>query len=321
MTRPGSSGKRARLGEPLAVLVDQRVAVPGEVGGGLAGAGARVHAGRDALRRLRGAQQPPVVGLADRDVAGGEVREHRGAGERGERARRQRHPEVLADLEVQHEAREVARREQQARPERHVLAEQPQRGRDRLRGRREMPLLVELAVVRQVGLRHRAEEAAAVHEHRAVEQPVVGLQRQPDRERERQVAARARPACAGPRARRRAARPAGTGPRSSRPTARAPGTRPARPARAPRGARVRGVAATLKAGEATSTRGVRGRHPGVAVAVDRLEGRRARRAAGRGHAGLWAGTVPAVSTCGAERQGPSRPALRAASRRPDGRRR
>ena len=49
-------------------------------------------------------EQAAVIRLADGDVAGGEVGEHRRAGERGERARRQRHPEVLADLEVQHEA-------------------------------------------------------------------------------------------------------------------------------------------------------------------------------------------------------------------------
>jgi len=44
-------------------------------------------------------------------------------------------PEVLADLEMQYESRQVARGEQQLRTERHVLAEQPQRSRDCLRGR------------------------------------------------------------------------------------------------------------------------------------------------------------------------------------------
>ena len=129
----GLGGEADRFREPLAVLVDQRVAVPGEVGGGLAGTRGGVQAAGDAARGMRGAQQPPIVRLADGDVAGGEVGQHRGAGERGQRARRQRDPQVLAHLEVQHEAGQIARLEQQVGAERHLLAAQAQRGGECLR--------------------------------------------------------------------------------------------------------------------------------------------------------------------------------------------
>ena len=179
-----------RLGEPLAVLVHERMPVPGQIGRRFAGAGGRVEIGRHAFRRLRRAQQPAVVGLADRDVAGREVRDDRRSRQRRQRARGQRHPQVLAELEVQHEARDVGRREQQPAAERHVLPEQPYRRRQRLGGRRELALLVELAVVGQVGLRHRAENPSAVHHDSAVEQSVLSPQRQPGHQHQRQRAAR-----------------------------------------------------------------------------------------------------------------------------------
>ena len=268
-------------------------------------------------RRLRGAQQPPVVGLADGDVAGREVGQHRGAGQRGERARRQRDPQVLADLDVQHEAR-AGRAPRTAGRCRTAPCwpSRRDRGGERLRGRRELALLVELAVVRQVALRHDAEDPAAVHEHGAVEQAVVGAQRQPDGERERQVAAGARPASAGRRARRRAARPAGTGPRSSRPTGPAPGTPPARPGRVRRGSRSSSVADDV---------GRRGGHLDAAVSRPppgrSRGGRSTGTAATRAGGGTWPcgarnGAMGQFRPPGADRQGCRPHGMRTASRRP-----
>jgi hypothetical protein len=54
----------------------------------------------------------------------GQVREHRGTRKRGERARRQRHPEILADLDVQHTTFDVARGEKQSGSERRIGVEQ-----------------------------------------------------------------------------------------------------------------------------------------------------------------------------------------------------
>ena len=69
-----------------------------------------VDVGGEAARRRRAGQQAAVLGAADRDRAAGQVGQHRRAGQRGLRARRHRHQHVLADLDVQHEARHVRRR-------------------------------------------------------------------------------------------------------------------------------------------------------------------------------------------------------------------
>jgi hypothetical protein len=58
------------LGEQLAVLVGQRLAVPGEVGRRFSEPGRRVQVRRDAARRLRRDELVPVPRLADRDVGG-----------------------------------------------------------------------------------------------------------------------------------------------------------------------------------------------------------------------------------------------------------
>ena len=81
--RPG----RPRRGRSSTPLPRRRIEIGGQAAGG-----------------LRLAEKPPRLGLADRDVAGGEVGEHRGAGERRLGAGRDRHPEVLADLGVHDEA-------------------------------------------------------------------------------------------------------------------------------------------------------------------------------------------------------------------------
>ncbi len=220
-----------RLGQPLAVLVDERVAVPGQVGRRFAGTRGRVEVAGDALRRLRRAEQPAVIGLADRDVARRQVGDHRRPGQRGvacsaaaapRRPRRSRGP-----------ARSPARsspRTAGAVPKGIVWPEQPDRRGKRLCRRRELPLLVELAVVRQVGLGHGAQQFARGAAARAqlnsrsstrsgmptakvmasslagLDQRAQGLQRA-----------------------RRAGRPAGTGPRSSRRRGRARETPPGPP--------------------------------------------------------------------------------------------
>ena len=129
----------------------------------LALAGRGVEVRREAARRRAADQQPAVLGAGDGDRAAGEVGQHRRAGQRGLGARRDRHPHVLADLDVQHEAGHVGGPEEQVGAERHV-------GRRRRRWSaprwsspgREVPPLVELAVGRQVGLRRDAEDRAAV---------------------------------------------------------------------------------------------------------------------------------------------------------------
>ncbi len=69
------------LDQDVAVLGNQRVAVPGEVGGRFADARRRVGVCGEASRGLTGDQRAAVVGLANRDVGGREIEQHRRAGE------------------------------------------------------------------------------------------------------------------------------------------------------------------------------------------------------------------------------------------------
>ena len=108
-TAPLTLGEALGFGQQHAVFVDHRLAVPGQVGGRLALARGGIHVGGQAARRRRAGQQFAVLGAAHGDRAAGQVGQHRRAGQCGLGAGRDRHPHVLADLDVQHEAR-VGRR-------------------------------------------------------------------------------------------------------------------------------------------------------------------------------------------------------------------
>ena len=105
--RPRTVGEPLALAEQVAALVDHGLAVPGQVGGRLALAGRGVEVGRVAARAGRPDQLAAALGPADGDRAGAEVGQHGRAGERRLRARRHRHPHVLADLDVQVEPGDV----------------------------------------------------------------------------------------------------------------------------------------------------------------------------------------------------------------------
>ena len=134
----------------------------------------RRRVGGQAARRLRLAQQPPRLGLADGDVAGRQVGEHRRAGQRRRAAGgtgTQKSSQISActtrpGTSVGREQQIGAERRGRAPPIADRLAAVPV-------ARGEMPLLVELAVVRQVDLRHDAEQPAAVDGERAVVEPAA----------------------------------------------------------------------------------------------------------------------------------------------------
>ncbi len=163
-------GEALRLGEEVAVLVDQRVAVPCEVGGRLPGARRRIDVGGNAPGRLGGAEQSPVVALGDEGIGGGEVDEDGGARERRVAARRCRDPDVLADLEMERQTLDLGDRKEEIGPERHALSEEGHLGDRGVAGRRELSLLVELSVVGQVALGHHPDGGPSVDDHRAVEE-------------------------------------------------------------------------------------------------------------------------------------------------------
>ena len=186
------------LGQQQPVLVDHRLAVPGQVGGGLARAGRGVEVGGQAARGRRAAQQVPVLGAADGDRAAGQVGQHRRPGQRRLRARRDRHPHVLADLHVQHEAGQVGRGEQQVGAERDLDAAigcprarrpDPDGSADVVAGCG-LAALVELPVGGQVRLRGDAEDPSAVHDHRGVVDPVPVAQRGAHHEHRQQLGRR-----------------------------------------------------------------------------------------------------------------------------------
>ena len=104
--RGGPSGNRSVSAEQVAALVDHRLAVPGQVGASTR-PGPRPRRGtpRCSVRsRLRTSSRRSSA-RRDGDRAAGEVGQHGRAGQRGLGARRDRHPHVLADLDVQHAAR------------------------------------------------------------------------------------------------------------------------------------------------------------------------------------------------------------------------
>ena len=106
-------GEALGLGEQVAALVDHRLAVPGQVGRRLALAGRGIDVRREAPRAAlrtssrRSSARATVIGLPLRltsTVAPASA---------ASRARRDRHPHVLADLDVQDEARDVEAPEEQ----------------------------------------------------------------------------------------------------------------------------------------------------------------------------------------------------------------
>ena len=159
------------LGDDIAVLGDQRVPVPREVGGRFADARRRVRVRREASRGLARDQRAAVVGLANRDVRRRQIQQHGRAGERRVRRRRNRHPQVLANLGVEGEQRLLLVLENEIVAERHraTAGEIDFVARGSV-GRGELPRLVKFAVVREIGLRHDAENLPAMNHDRAVKQ-------------------------------------------------------------------------------------------------------------------------------------------------------
>ena len=164
------------LDELVTDLVDRGMAVPGEIGRRFARPRRRIGIGRDRPHRLAAAQQPPRLGLADGDVAGRQVHQQLGARERGVARRRDRHPHVLADLDMEGEI-DAGCLEEEIGAERHGLAQQLDLVAEHVGAGDEMPLLVELAIVRQVGLWHHAQHLAAMDDDGGV----VEAARDPER--------------------------------------------------------------------------------------------------------------------------------------------
>ena len=116
-----------RFGKQAAVLVDHRLAVPGEIRARLPFSGSGIDVGGQTTRRGRSGQQLAIVGAADGDRAAGQIGQHGGTGQCGLRAGRHRDEHVLADLHMQHQPGHVIGGEEQIRSERDVRAEKADR--------------------------------------------------------------------------------------------------------------------------------------------------------------------------------------------------
>jgi hypothetical protein len=143
------------------------------VGGGLVYAAGSVHVGRHATAGLIHHQLPSVLGLTHDFVAGRQVDQHRGAGQRLCRARRRRHPKVFADLHAEHEPVGILRGEEAVRPEGDDGPEDANFAAPRGRGAGEPSALVKLLVIRNERLGDEAEELAPVDHRRAIEELVA----------------------------------------------------------------------------------------------------------------------------------------------------
>ena len=93
------------LGDPIAVFVDQGVAIPGEIGGRFAGPGSRIKVRGKASRRLIGNQLMAIAGLPHRNIGSGKIQQYRRPGHRRIGGGRNRHPQILADLDMELEQR------------------------------------------------------------------------------------------------------------------------------------------------------------------------------------------------------------------------
>ena len=95
-------------------------------------------------------------------------------------ARRDRHPQVLAHLDVHDEAGHVGGSEEQVGPEGHPVAGDLDRLAALVVTGGEVAPLVELAVGREVGLRGDPDDRAVVDDDRAVVEPRAPLERRAD---------------------------------------------------------------------------------------------------------------------------------------------
>ena len=184
---PCSLGEAFGLLEEVAALVDERLAVPGQIGGGLALTGRREQVRRAAAGAGAADEQPAVLGPGHGDRRPGQVGEHRRPGERRFGARRDGYPHVLADLDVEVQPGDIGGGEDQVGAEGCVYAADPDAAAATVVTGSEVPLLVELAVVGQVGLRADAEDRPSVDDHGTVEHPGAVHERRPDHDHRQQV--------------------------------------------------------------------------------------------------------------------------------------
>ena len=173
--------KALRLGQERAVLGDQAVAAEDDIGGRFLDAAGGVDVGGHAAAGLVDDELPAIAALPMTSLLADRLSSTVAPAQGLERAGRDRHPEVLADLDADDQALDVVGVEEAGRcrrgrgsPSRTTVAA-ARRG-----GGGEPAALVELLVIGDERFGHDAEHLAAVQHGGAVEELIVHRQRQAD---------------------------------------------------------------------------------------------------------------------------------------------
>ena len=156
------AGKELRRRQLRAVFVDEVLARKDHIGRGLALARVRIGIGTVQARALIRDKAAAVICLTDNLVRGRRVENHRRAGKRHLGRRRRRHPQVLTDLNAQHQVLgsliTAAVDKPRAQRDRTLTGKFNPHG---IRRRRSKPTaLIELAIVGQILLGREAQKLA-----------------------------------------------------------------------------------------------------------------------------------------------------------------
>jgi hypothetical protein len=155
------------------------VCVPGQIRGGLGRPGRHVDVSAFAAIGSGGTQQLAQVAFANQHVGGGQIADQSRARGHQEAAGRRLHPQVFADLYADHEIGQLLCGEQEIRAEGYACAQHVELAARRdLRAWAKPAPLLELTVVRQIALRHDAEQLSLLHRGGDVIHAYIRAQRQ-----------------------------------------------------------------------------------------------------------------------------------------------
>ena len=182
----GEKPGRSKLG---AVLVDEVLARKNHVGRGLALACVRVGIGAVQARALIGDEAAAVICLADDFVRGRRVEDHRCTSERHLGRGRRRHPQVLTNLDAQHQVLGtlIAAAVDKPRAKRHRTLTGKFNPHGIGRRRSKPAALIKLAVVGQILFGRKAQKLARTAHGRAVVDILGNCNGKPDGKDNRQL--------------------------------------------------------------------------------------------------------------------------------------
>ena len=161
--------------------MDHPLPVPSQIGRALPRTGGGIDVCGKGAHGLRTAEKVAVRGFTDHDIRGREVGEDQRPPKCGIRRRRRGRPEVFADLSMEDQAGQIRRLKNQIIAKGHPAARDgdlspgvPAMG--------EPAFLIELTVIRQVGLWHNAQHLPARDHDSAIIEPPLPAQRRAEQD-------------------------------------------------------------------------------------------------------------------------------------------